>query len=311
LRRRSSSSLDDYIEAIRSSDLVISSGGGFLTDAFPWQVDGVHCTFMLAKKFGKPFALMGQGIGPLDGHRLRTLTREFLTDAGLIGLREGVGGTSILKELGITGDKVIVTGDDAVQLGYSRHKPVVGDGLGINIRLASYSRVKPEDVNRLRTILRDIVKELGTSFVPLPVALDFEGGDPTSISRLISTEDEQSDGGLALTEPLDLVERVSRCRTVITGSYHAAVFALSQGIPIIGLVMSPYYQYKFAGLSQLFPGGCTVVTLDDPDLAGALLRAVETNWATAAERRAALLGHAERQVNLGNAAYERLYALAG
>ena len=36
----------------------------------------------------------------------------------------------------------------------------------------------------------------------------------------------------------------------VTGSYHAGVFALAQGIPVVGLLQSAYYEQKFIGHSE-------------------------------------------------------------
>ena len=48
---------------------------------------------------------------------------------------------------------------------------------------------------------------------------------------------------------LRLIEQISRCRLVIVGSYHAAVFALAQGVSAIGLAGNAYYLQKFEGLA--------------------------------------------------------------
>ena len=37
----------------------------------------------------------------------------------------------------------------------------------------------------------------------------------------------------AVDSPLRVIEEIGHCRIVITGSYHAGVFALSQGIPVV------------------------------------------------------------------------------
>ena len=42
-----------YVTAVREADLVVSSGGGFLTELFPWLVRGVYQTFGLAKPPGE------------------------------------------------------------------------------------------------------------------------------------------------------------------------------------------------------------------------------------------------------------------
>jgi colanic acid/amylovoran biosynthesis protein len=97
---------------------------------------------------------------------------------------------------------------------------------------------------------------------------------------------------------------------VVTGSYHAAVFALAQGIPVVALVSSTYYEQKFAGLSELFAGGCTPVALDtrvDVTIPSTVIAA----WDRAPDLRRSLLQAAAWQVEQGRAAYQRLAAIAG
>jgi colanic acid/amylovoran biosynthesis protein len=95
----------------------------------------------------------------------------------------------------------------------------------------------------------------------------------------------------------------------VTGSYHAGVFALAQGIPAIGLVASSYYVDKFLGLRDQFGEGCTAVMLDADDLAGALEAAIEEAWAQEPGVRAQLVAAGERQLEEGRAAYHRLFEI--
>ena len=48
------------------------------------------------------------------------------------------------------------------------------------------------------------------------------------------------------------ITTIARCRLVVTGSYHAALFALSMGVPAIGIATSRYYEDKFLGLADQF-----------------------------------------------------------
>jgi hypothetical protein len=74
---------------------------------------------------------------------------------------------------------------------------------------------------------------------------------------------------------------------------------------------SPYYDGKFEGLADLFPGGCTVVSLTGPDLRGRLAGAIDEAWAAAPPLRDELLAATERQVSASRAAYGRLAAALG
>jgi len=106
--------------------------------------------------------------------------------------------------------------------------------------------------------------------------------------------------------PQRVVAQIGRCRVVVTGSYHAAVFALAQGIPAIGLTSSPYYDTKFYGLQEQFGGLVGVVPLTGDHLATRLGSAIDEAWRGADDVRPRLLELAARQVAAGRSAYDRL-----
>ena len=66
--------------------------------------------------------------------------------------------------------------------------------------------------------------------------------------------------------PWALARQVGRCRIVVSGAYHVAVFALAQGIPVVGLSSSRYYDDKFEGLAAMFGTGLELVRLDGDDV---------------------------------------------
>src|SRR4029077_7248596 len=116
------------------------------------------------------------------------------------------------------------------------------------------------------------------------------------------------EGAASPISPEALIQEIQRCRLVVTGSYHAGVFALASGIPTIGLAKSQYYVDKFLGLSALFGDGCETVLLGDHDFARNLEAAIARLWTTAEQVRPSLLREAARQVQLGHEAYRRMRA---
>jgi polysaccharide pyruvyl transferase WcaK-like protein len=116
----------------------------------------------------------------------------------------------------------------------------------------------------------------------------------------------QSQDGLPIDRPEAVIRQIQRCRLVVTGSYHAGVFALASGIPTVGLAKSAYYVDKFLGLSSLFGEGCQTVLLNDQDFQTKLESSITDLWARAERVRPYLLAEAESQIRLGHKAYERL-----
>ena len=96
------------------------------------------------------------------------------------------------------------------------------------------------------------------------------------------------------------------CRIVVTGTYHAAVFALAKGIPVVGLSVSDDYSAKFLGLEDQFGIGCETVNLNTPDAMEQLRVAIARAWAGAESARAPLQNAALRQIEASRVAYERI-----
>ena len=109
--------------------------------------------------------------------------------------------------------------------------------------------------------------------------------------------------------PAATIRHVGGCRLVVTGTFHTAVFALSQGIPAVGIARSPMYVDKFAALADQFGRGCRAIALTDANAMSELEAAVDDAWRQAPAWRPELLAAAERQIALGRAAYQRLYEL--
>ena len=109
--------------------------------------------------------------------------------------------------------------------------------------------------------------------------------------------------------PRKLAARVSDCRVMVTGAYHLAVFALSQGIPVVGLTTSVYYDDKFLGLADMFETGFELVDLRDSDLEQVLGTAIRSAWKLAPELRDSLQARARAQIADSTAGFDRLVGL--
>jgi polysaccharide pyruvyl transferase WcaK-like protein len=92
---------------------------------------------------------------------------------------------------------------------------------------------------------------------------------------------------------------------MVTGAYHAGVFALAQGIPVVALTSSTYYDDKFLGLVDMFGIGLQLVRLDSIDLGEQLIQAVSAAWEGALDIRPALLASAAEQITASQRGFDR------
>jgi colanic acid/amylovoran biosynthesis protein len=213
---------------------------------------------------------------------------------------------SLLESIGVGPAGVLTTGDEAIEVAYTSRTKEPGNAIGINLRVAPYADVKTDTVEKIAAILQNFALRQTAPLLPIPIAFHEYANDHHSIRLLLAGFDDESDGGFSLDTPLMLVRQTARCRIVVTGAYHAAVFALAQGIPVVCLTNSPYYLAKFQGLKDLFGLGCSIVTLSAPDLSSKFEAALENTWTSADLVRLPLLQSALRQTERSRGAYQRL-----
>jgi len=152
-----------------------------------------------------------------------------------------------------------------------------------------------------------VLQAAGTRQAPivgLPVSRYRADADAVSLRALLSRAPAGT--GIVIpdiTSPQALISAAASCRALVTGSYHAAVFGLAQGVPAVCLSKSSYYDAKFGGLQALYPGACFVVPLDAPDYAARLSAAIGQAWDLPAPARAAARDATVRMRDNGRDAY--------
>jgi polysaccharide pyruvyl transferase WcaK-like protein len=174
------------------------------------------------------------------------------------------------------------------------------------LRRAGYSEVRDEMLRRVGAILRRVAASYDAPLVSVPISRHPKELDAHVIARSLQLPERDSNQP---ETPRDVVLRIQHCRLVVTGSYHAAVFALALGIPAIGLAQSGYYVDKFVGLNDQFEGCCPFVVLDEDDIEERLEHVIRRCWDDADDLRPILIQASERQLEQGWAAYRRFYEL--
>jgi colanic acid/amylovoran biosynthesis protein len=302
--------LTRLLDAIEHADLVVACGQGGLTDHAVWHAIAMLDIADMAMRLGTPVAFLGQGIGPMRNSHLRAVAKDILPRIPLIALREQRGGLPLLHALGVDSSHVMVTGDDAIELAYEARPAMPGSAIGVNLRVAASAATDASLIDQLRPIVQARASAYRAALLPIPIARSGPTPDAAAIRELLVGYGDPTDGGEQLDTPRQVIEQAGRCRIVVTGAYHAAVFALAQGIPTVCLARSAYFADKMLGLAQQFGDGCEVVSLDEPDLPARLGHAIDTAWAAASRVREPLLDAAVRQIRASHDAYERLHELA-
>ncbi len=296
---------DELRRVFRSLSLVLVSGAGGLCDPFLRHAWSVLELLEIAVANGVPAVLMSQGIGPIETPLLRSKARAVLPRVDLVGLRESREGPRLLGELGVSAERIHIGGDDAIEIAYRVRRPLAGDCLGVNLRLAGYANVHRALASSILRAVNEFAHARAVEALPIPISFHDREADLDAVSALLGP----SRAAPCRDEPAAVACLVGRCRVVVTGSYHAAVFALAQGIPVVALSNSLYYDNKFLGLAGMFGGGCQLVRLSDAGAAQSLRAALEGLWATGAGLRELLLRSAREQIFASQAVYRRVFEM--
>lgn len=300
-----------FLRSVAQADLFVVCGQGSIADVFPSSASSALDFIEMASATGKPVVLLGQGIGPLtDSALCRRVSRVF-PQTHLIALREGKHGPHLLERLKITNRAFAVTGDDAIEMAYNARPSERGAAIGVNIRFEHHTGIGPEINEVLRPVFRRLAADFEAKLLPIPISRYPDLKDSRDIESLLSYIDNFENIGRDLDTPLKVINQVGRCRVVVTAAYHAAVFALSQGIPVVGLVGSRYCLYKFQGLGHQFGTGVEIIMLNSPTLTEDLRQAIERSWVAAERVRDPLLDSARRQIEAGNFALGRVAGMFG
>lgn len=300
-RRRA---LDAFLEELSQADvLVVCGSGGFADSCLEWN----HFILNLieaAQARGIPVALVGQGIGPLEDTAVLARARKILPGVHLLAHRGTYCAEVLLAALSIPPARIFLTGDDATELAWlAASASATGKDIGVNLRVAAYSQVNAKTIATVGTVLDAYARSHDAALLPMPIAVHSFADDRHTIRDMLAVSSAFLDNADSLDTPDALIRQATRCRVVVTGAYHAAVFALAQGIPAVCLTASDYYSAKFRGLQQLYGDGCFLIELSGPGLAERLGAILEQAWTSAQDLREPLLRAAARQVCQGRAAY--------
>jgi len=301
---------EDKIHAVMSGvDLFVATGSQYMSDACRDSALSVLERLEAAHQAGIPTVMVGQGLGPFEDPELRSRVKAVFPLVNLICFRDKRMAGPLSDSLGVGGSHLIFTGDDAIEMAYGSRTSASGTAIGVSLRVADYTQMGANDLELIRSVLHEAALKHTTKLIAVPISHSAHELDDRVLRQLLARPDEEYKSRWKFDTPVEVIKKVGRCRLVVTGTFHAAVFALSQGIPAICMAKSRMYADKFLSLADQFGPGCQVVCLDDKQVGWNLEAAIDRAWETAERVRPQLLEAATRQIELGHKAYRRLYDL--
>jgi colanic acid/amylovoran biosynthesis protein len=298
----------DLYPNIAQYDMYVPTGGGYLCDSDKRFLFPLFDRLEAAQARGVLTVMVGQGIGPLEDAELRKRAGEVLPKLDYLLIREEKLTRPLLDSLGVPPEKVLMTGDDAIEPAYRARKEGLGNGIGLSLRVAAYTDFNRAHIHAIRPVILAAAEKYKAELVSAPI--DSNDADKEYVAELMQGYGRTSSSWGKFESTSAIIERISRCRIMITGTFHGAVFAISQGIPVIGLANSVEYRNKISGLAAEFGAeGCQVLMLKDENLEENLRKAIEFAWSSAERLRPQLLEAAQRQIKMGHDAYQKIFSL--
>ena len=296
-----------FYREVERADAVVAAGGGYVNDFYHEHAWKVLATLNLAQGLGKPTAMFGIGLGPVTRTDVLQHGGPVLRRLDLLALRESELGPPTAQAMGRPSNRV--TGDDAIYLAYKTQLSSDRRHLGVNLRLAGDSEVPAAAVERVRGAIADVVAAREATPLPTVIRTSASPDNDVDAAKLLIDDVSAIEAASAVRSPHDAFARLASCRVVITGAYHNAVFALSMGIPVIGLYKSEYYSAKLNGVARQFGVGMSTLPLDADDLRERVTAEALRLWDEADNLHEPIRQAAAAQIAAADEAYDAFFSL--
>ena len=214
----------------------------------------------IAKKIGLKIMLYANGIEPINKLINKKLTKEILNKADMITLREE-GSRAELQNLGVNKPQIVVTSDPAFNIkpcseteienifaaeGINYHKPIIG-----------FSVRKWYGYKNYMEIIAKLADYTAEKYNACPIFLPMQHPDDLQITKLIVTKMNHKGHIIKSKYNASQVMGITSRMDILIGMrLHALIFAVSLGIPVIGLVYEPKVQWflEYIGIKEVSAG---------------------------------------------------------
>jgi polysaccharide pyruvyl transferase WcaK-like protein len=253
---RSNDTAHAVIDAVRSSDGVAIAGGGNIASTWPTHIFERATLGELARIFYKPLVISGQTIGPFLTDADAELVARLLDSATMVGLREQ-DSFEFSKRLGVAEHRLNQTIDDASFVGIDttspRHSTEVPYAPYCAVTLAAHINGNDRDAvdQRLAELFDAIIDTTDLDivfFAHFGSQRDDEAIGDTVVHKRVMDRMLSPRVSIAPTTDSAAAARLSRGASLVVSSrYHPAVFAVSAGVPTVGISVDDYTSTKLTG----------------------------------------------------------------
>ena len=266
----------DILDELETADLLFNVGGGNINSLIREELHQKTLVHLSAKMLNLPSVISGQTIGPFHRRLDAFLARLALDAADMITLRDKDISRQRLATIGVTRPQMIDTADDAMTLpalSQSQSRMMLlnwsegrwtdsevkflvamnlnsyglGMGKGKNVSWSHDIAVMAEIADRLVERCQAHVLLVPTSYC--------RGGDDRPLLQEVKCTMRHGDRVMCILAEVDdiaLKGLIGLAHLAIGSRYHFNVFAVSMGVPCIGVAGGVYQMTKLEGLMALY-----------------------------------------------------------
>lgn len=241
------------IDAIRSADGVVVTGGGNISSIWPTHIFERATIAELAAHFGKPFVISGQTLGPALVPDDAALVSRMLASAALVGLREQPS-YDLAGTLEVEPGRRAHTIDDASYLGSGIPVAAAGEPYCL-VTLASHigddnRGMRDTVIERLAALLDHAAASTGLEIVFLAhfgaLHKGVSRGD-TVMHNAVAARMSSPTRMIAPTDAATAAQFARSAELLISSRYHPVVFATSAAVPTLAVSVDEYTGVKLRG----------------------------------------------------------------
>lgn len=293
-----SPALGKVLDEVRRASILTICGGGSLTSRYGalLRIRSLLAGYAVARAV--PVVVTGQQIGPILSEQDEAILGQWLPRAKRVGVRDPDISVRLGLRAGVPVDRLVVTGDDALDLVPISPaslpprcfgvRPCVGLSLHLPGNRAERSQRLVEMVQSLAPWLRSLDADILwlphlRSSVPhrcdVQLARDFAGAAGLVGRLVVADSPEYRDRHIKHLTGL--------CDFVVSTRYHGVVFALTSGVPVVGVSQDDDTGAKIKGLYAYFGLDWVVPHMRDPGMTFLISEAWNNRGIRAAQATAA------------------------
>lgn len=260
--------LFEIIKLMKHTKLLISGGGSLMQDVTSTKSLLYYLLIIrLAKKCGMKVMVYANGIGPINNSKNRVLSKKVLNRVNVITLRDPESQTE-LQRLGVDKPRINVTTDPAFSIqpsGIKRVKEIFKiEKLSKNekyfaVSVREWKKAEKDFELKVAQLCDYISEKYGMTALFIPMQYKLDMGETNIITQKMKCKSVILKNTY---NAADLMGIISRCEIVLGMRLHFLIYAISVGVPVLGLSYDTKVESMLSYLSQNYKEDVEHLELD-------------------------------------------------